>query len=368
MKSTQERRKQQNSIQNIQKDIEAPVIIAFVNRKSGSQAGSRVFQDVQNLLGKHVVFDMISVNQVQSVLEKFVHYRNLTILACGGDGSCNLLLDVLLSLNIEAALAHIPVGTGNDIARALGWGGSCCDSSTMFHLIEHVYKAERVKVDVWDVYSRDKFGKQNIERIPSKMIGFMSLGVDAQVELCFNEGRWKDPTGYQYHLLNFAKYGWYGIQTFLKWNRKYRIKDFIASFQVDGVPVDIPENIQSIIILNLPSYGAGASPISKKGNDHASFDICGNDGKVEIVGLTSLIHFLLIEMGMSAISIGQGAQVCIELKGNCPPLAIQEQVDGEPWKQSSGCIVLKNVRKQYFVCGPYYRKDSSKFVHLTESK
>ena len=50
----------------------------------------------------------------------------MRIVPAGGDGSVMFVIDEMIKAKCKfdkAALGIIPLGTGNDFARALGWGG-----------------------------------------------------------------------------------------------------------------------------------------------------------------------------------------------------------------------------------------------------
>ena len=57
-------------------------------------------------------------------LEKFTNMENLKIIIGGGDGTIGWILNAIdeVKFKYRPSVAILPLGTGNDLARCLGWG------------------------------------------------------------------------------------------------------------------------------------------------------------------------------------------------------------------------------------------------------
>ena len=77
-------------------------------------------------------------------IQMFKHVPDVRLLACGGDGTAGWVLSVLDKVRhtantdtsthcVQVDLKHpppvgvLPLGTGNDLSRSLGWGGGYMD-------------------------------------------------------------------------------------------------------------------------------------------------------------------------------------------------------------------------------------------------
>lgn len=51
----------------------------------------------------------------------------------------------------QCQIAVLPLGTGNDLARVLGWGSSCDDDAHLPQLLDRYEKASTKMLDRWSI-------------------------------------------------------------------------------------------------------------------------------------------------------------------------------------------------------------------------
>uniref|UniRef100_A0A8B9H2U4 Diacylglycerol kinase n=1 Tax=Astyanax mexicanus TaxID=7994 RepID=A0A8B9H2U4_ASTMX len=100
----------------------------------------------------------------QSPLRLFQKFDTFRILVCGGDGSVGWVLSEIdtLTLHKQCQLGVLPLGTGNDLARVLGWGAACDDDTQLPQILEKLERASTKMLDRWSIMVYEtKFPRQH---------------------------------------------------------------------------------------------------------------------------------------------------------------------------------------------------------------
>nr|GMD80232.1 diacylglycerol kinase 7-like [Ipomoea batatas] len=343
------------------------------------------------------VFDLQAVKPHEfvqyglSCLEKFAGLgdicakeirEKLRIVVAGGDGTVGWVLGCLGELHAMGRepvppTGIVPLGTGNDLSRSFGWGGSFPFNwkSAIKRILDRVTSAPLCRLDSWKLVISMPAGEeleaphslksvedltldQELEiegPLPEKQsyyegvfYNYFSIGMDAQVAYGFHHLRNEKPYLAQGPLSNkliysgySCKQGWFftpcssdpGLRGLKNILRIYVKK--VNSSKWDQIPV--PSSVRSIVALNLPSYGSGRNPwghlkpdyLEKRGFVEATAD----DGLLEIFGLKQGWHasMVMVEL-ISAKHIAQASAIRFELRGGEWKEGYM-QMDGEPWKQ-----------------------------------
>ncbi|ETV67600.1 hypothetical protein H257_16199 [Aphanomyces astaci] len=101
-------------------------LLVFINSRSGGQMGVYMLQQLRRWLNPLQIYDL-SLQGPEAALAQYCNVPGLRILVCGGDGSVGWVLGAIDNLSKtvfprQPPVGILPLGTGNDLARVLGWG------------------------------------------------------------------------------------------------------------------------------------------------------------------------------------------------------------------------------------------------------
>ncbi|XP_029155939.1 diacylglycerol kinase eta isoform X3 [Nylanderia fulva] len=133
-------------------------LLVFVNSKSGDNQGVKFLRRFKQLLNPAQVFDLIKGGPGPG-LRLFRHFDPFRILVCSGDGSVGWVLSEIDRLGMhtkQCQVGVLPLGTGNDLARVLGWGASCDDDTHLPQLLEKYEKAGTKMLDRWSIMTFER--------------------------------------------------------------------------------------------------------------------------------------------------------------------------------------------------------------------
>nr|XP_037872074.1 diacylglycerol kinase eta isoform X1 [Bombyx mori] len=135
----------------------ASPLIVFVNSRSGDNQGVKFLRRFKQLLNPAQVFELSGAGPRMG-LRLFRHFAPIRVLVCSGDGSVGWVLQEVdkLEMHKQVQTAVLPLGTGNDLARVLGWGASCDDAANLQQLIERYERASTKMLDRWSIMTFER--------------------------------------------------------------------------------------------------------------------------------------------------------------------------------------------------------------------
>jgi diacylglycerol kinase (ATP) len=355
---------------------DAPSMIAFVNPGSGSNDGAKVFDVLRDALGPERVFNIKEDGGPEPGLARWASNRDedVRVLVAGGDGTFSWVATAVDKEHYDnVRLVVIPLGSGNDMSRALGWGRKFPGAGRVLQWLEWAKTAPAHSLDVWRLEAEEAtpdataaaaavassaspLGTTDDDEVSHGarplVCNYLSLGADALVELRFNQLRWAAPERYTSRLGNFKAHVVVGTKYMMS-GKPIRIVDHVESLIVDEKVIALPKSLQALIFLNIPSYGAGTQPwgLPKSPRSGAPRPMVVNDGKFEVIGLKSLNQYGLIKvLHTHGVRICQGSRMELKLKAPRTPF----QVDGEPWEQRGGVVRMHAGNSIGVLQGPVY--------------
>uniref|UniRef100_A0A7N6B5L3 Diacylglycerol kinase n=1 Tax=Anabas testudineus TaxID=64144 RepID=A0A7N6B5L3_ANATE len=319
-------------------------LLVFVNPKSGGNQGTKILQSLMWYLNPRQVFDL-SQEGPKEGLELYRKVHNLRILACGGDGTVGWILSCLdeLALNPQPPVAVLPLGTGNDLARTLNWGGGYTDEP-LSKILSHVEDGTVVQLDRWNLHvepNRIAGAEADEQQLPLDVFNnYFSLGFDAHVTLEFHESREANPEKFNSRFRNKMFYAGTAFSDFLMRSSK----DLSKHIKVVCDGTDLTSKVQDLklqclVFLNIPRYCAGTTPWGNPGEHHDFEPQRHDDGYIEVIGFT-MTSLATLQVGGHGERLNQCREVTLT---TTKPLPVQ--VDGEPCRLAPSVIRI-SLRNQ----------------------
>ncbi|GAA6105844.1 diacylglycerol kinase iota isoform X1 [Tachysurus ichikawai] len=318
-------------------------VLVFVNPKSGGNQGNKLLQMFMWSLNPRQVFDL-SQGGPREAFELYRKVPNLRILACGGDGTVGWILSVLdeLQMNPQPPVAVLPLGTGNDLARTLNWGGGYTDEPVS-KILCHVEDGTVVQLDRWNlqVECSPVQPEEGTQKLPLNVFNnYFSLGFDAHVTLEFHESREANPEKFNSRFRNKMFYAGAAFSDFLQRSSRDLSKHVRVVCDGTDLTAKIQElKFQCIVFLNIPRYCAGTMPWGNTG-DHRDFEPQRHDdGCIEVIGFT-MASLAALQVGGHGERLHQCREVILTTYKTVPV-----QVDGEPCRLAPSTLRI-SLRNQ----------------------
>ncbi|XP_036903254.1 diacylglycerol kinase theta isoform X2 [Sturnira hondurensis] len=318
-------------------------LLVFVNPKSGGLKGRDLLCSFRKLLNPHQVFELTNGGPLPG-LHVFSQVPRFRVLVCGGDGTVGWVLSALEETRHhlacpEPSVAILPLGTGNDLGRVLRWGAGY-SGEDLFSVLVSVDEADTVLVDRWTILldAHQANGAENsmADLEPPKIVqmsNYCGIGIDAELSLDFHQAREEEPSKFTSRFHNKGVYVRVGLQKMSHSRSLHRE----IQLQVEQQQVELP-SIEGLIFINIPSWGSGADLWGPDGDSRFEKPRM-DDGLLEVVGVTGVMHMGQVQGGLrSGIRIAQGAYFRVTLLKATPV-----QVDGEPWVQAPGHMIISAV-------------------------
>jgi YegS/Rv2252/BmrU family lipid kinase len=219
--------------------MQSQKLLFIINPKSGNTDKTNLERQIKSVCAKnskdYALFYTTGENDQQKIKEKHSEYQADTLVACGGDGTVNLVAENLF--HSETKLGIIPLGSANGLAYELGIENDVEES------LEILMKGSVKSIDV--ICINDEY----------YCLHLSDVGFNAQMIRDFEENEERGMFAY--------------AKSFFSSLIDKKATDFVIEF--NGTKKEV--KAEMIVLANASSYGSGAviNPGSKL--DDGSFEL-----------------------------------------------------------------------------------------------
>jgi len=337
-------------------------ILVFINTKSGPQVGT-ILRDQFSLLMNPLQVVTLPRNDPMPPLRTFATVPNLRLVIVGGDGTIGWIITCVESLKDEfksngkdwkpPPIAVMPVGTGNDLSRCLGWGSgySAWKSKGISNALNEILYAKVRHVDRWRLQfeehprRNDSLVDKALHMISPRrshsnsfpdleakfMNNYLGVGVDAKVALEFHGIRESHPQWFQSQIGNKIVYTGMGALDVVGVIGDQLDLSSKVVLLCDEEEVALPKGSQGVLIVNIGSYMGGINIWEQSDGDIEKRKQSMDDGKLEVLAVYGSFHLGKLTVGLSrATRLAQASRIELTTKERLPM-----QIDGEPFRQDA---------------------------------
>jgi diacylglycerol kinase (ATP) len=291
-------------------------LVFIINPSSGAGRGTALMQGLASLPVPGQV-EMIGDDLPRIAQQACM--RGAALIACGGDGTASAVLEAAYQAHLACPghpappVGVLPLGTGNDLARVLGWRPRGQPTPSLHVSVERLQASTIVRLDRWMLLGPGR---------PRPWYNYWSMGIDARIVARFHDLRRRFPRVVRGSLVNRMLYAALGLIA--------RPDALNGSVALPGNGKNLPGWVNTLVMSSIPSYAGGARLCLNQRSD---------DGRAEVVALG---HGLLLGMATAGLrrpsTLARTSAFTLQVSRSTAM-----QCDGEPFQAPAGVYRLEHA-------------------------